>query len=70
MIDRYRGGVPKGVKINQHDYGGIGDSGENHYNSKTLTNQYIIKGMASGMHKETLKSKGAIRMVGDTQEII
>ena len=51
-MDRYRGGVQvsKGVKVNQHDYGGI--DGENNYNSKTLTNQYIIKaGLGSGMPK-------------------
>ena len=55
MIERYRGKSENKVSVL--------DANENgHYNSKTLTNQYIIKGMTSG------KSKEAMRRNTDTQE--
>ena len=55
MIERYRGKSENKVSaLDGNDNG--------HYNSKTLTNQYIIKGMASG------KSKEAMRRNTDTQE--
>ena len=65
-MDRYRGGpqVPKGVKVNQHDYGGVGEN-ESHYNSKTLTNQYIIKNMESGPQGVSNLTKMANRMLAE-----
>ena len=39
---------------------------ETHYNSKTLTNQYIIKGMASDMQKDVHNKRGA----AETKELL